>query len=521
LGRFARRRAGVLASSEFVAGESELERSSRTGLRTALTAVLAFVGTMLGFAVGAATNIATGLIPRGWDWAHDSAHMWTVTGILAVVAALLTALHVYVSLKQPTDAGAKAGHQVGTANRSTDIASNNTRTAATGSSDSGVGAVDTPRGPGRSVEVAKKPSEMTREERWDFFIAYASPDQMAAETLFELLSSPFRVFLDRRNLLPGDDWSSRLSAAQSLATVTLVLISSHTDIAYYQREEIARAIELTRREDDLHRVVPILLDEPANTVQLPYGLRLKQAISVTEAGGLVGVANQLKGALQHRMAMPASEIQQRYTSRNVLERAVRLVPRQSFNSNDGLLGAPSRAYVFVGDYDEQRHRTLRQILSNLWIGDAFERVDNSNVAWLALIFEVGELNRRKLDLLPATWKAAFRILSDPKRAARFEATDEETARLGRPPRDYYSDDQNSWYSSCTTDERRWSAHGELVEEVLGISWTCFTGTGITEQPSVQSAGIPSRVFFVKNLSMSSITYQVQDLGVPDDGTVLA
>jgi hypothetical protein len=446
-----------------------------------LTAVLAFVGTMLGFAVGAATNIATGLIPRGWDWAHDSAHMWTITGILAMVAALLAALHVYVSLKRPSDA------------------------------------IDTP---GRSVEVARRPSEMPREERWDFFIAYASPDQTAAETLFELLSPPFRVFLDRRNILPGDDWRSRLSAAQSQATVTLVLISSHTDIAYYQRDEIARAIELTRREDGPHRVVPILLDEPADTVQLPYGLRLKQAISVTDAGGLAGVANRLKSALQNRMAMPAKEIQQRYASRNVLEQAVRLVPRHSFNSN-GLLGAPSRSYVFVGDYAEQRHRTLRQILSNLWIGDAFERVDNSNVAWLALIFEVGELNRRKLDLLPATWKAAFRILSDPKRAACFEATDEETARLGRPPRDYYSDDQRPWYWSCSKHERRGLPHGPLLEEVLGIHWTCFSGTGITEQQSTQSAGIPSRVFFVKNLSMSSITYQVQDLGVPDDGIVLA
>lgn len=474
---------------------------------------------MLGFAVGATTNIATGLIPGGWDWAHDSATMWTVTGVLAVVAALLTAVHVYLGLKQPVAAGVKAGHRVGMANRSRDIPSSNTGTDVSGSADTIIGSVDTPRVPGWRVEVARRSSEMTREERWDFFIAYASPDQMAAETLFDLLSSSFRVFLDRRNLLPGDDWSSRLSAAQSLAAVTLVLISSRTDSAYYQREEIARAIELARREDDLHRVVPILLDEPADNVQLPYGLRLKQAISVTEAGGLARVSDRLKGALQYRMAMPASEIRQRHTSRAVPERAVRLVPQQTFNSN-GLLGVPSRAYVFVGDYDEQRHRTLRQILSNLWIGDAFERVDNSNIAWLALTFEVGELNRRKLDLLPATWKAAFRILSDPKRAARFVATDEELARLGRPPRNYYSDDQNSWYSSCTTDERRWTAHGELVEDVLGISWTCFTGTGITEQPA-QSAGIPSRVFFVRNLSLSSITYQVQDLGVPDDGTLLA
>ena len=52
------------------------------------------------------------------------------------------------------------------------------------------------------------------EDRWDFFIAYASPDRRAAETLHDLLSTVFRVFLDRRSLLPGDDWARRLSAAQ-------------------------------------------------------------------------------------------------------------------------------------------------------------------------------------------------------------------------------------------------------------------------------------------------------------------
>jgi hypothetical protein len=355
-----------------------------------------------------------------------------------------------------------------------------------------------------------------RQERWDCFIAYASPDRIAAETLYDLLSPSFRVFLDRRCLLPGDDWSSRLPAAQSRAVVTLVLISPNTDAAYYQREEVARAIELARSGDDLHTVIPVLLDETAERISLPYGLRLKQAISVAEAGGIAGVADQLRGALRYRLVMPAREIQQRFDDRAAVDRAVRLVSKQRFRRN-GLLGRPDLAYVFVGDYDEQRHRTLREILSNLWIGDAFERVDNSNVAWLALVFEVGELNHRKMDLFPATWKAAFRILSDPKRAACFLATDEELARLGRPPRDYYSDDQSFWHSCCTTNERRWTERGApTIEEMLGISWSCFRGTGITEP----STGVPSRVFFAKNLPMSSITYRVQELGTPDDNAVL-
>ena len=204
-----------------------------------------------------------------------------------------------------------------------------------------------------------------------------------------------------------------------------------------------------------------------------------------------------------------------------MDRAVRLIPKEGFD-RCGQLGLASRKYVFVGDYAEQRHRTLRQILSNLWIGDAFEEVDNSNIGWLALTFELGELNRRKMDLMPATWKAAFRILSDPRRAACFIATGEELTKLGRPPRDYYSSDQRFWYSRCSTQERQ-SKSGPhyFLHDALGISWLCFSGTGITEQPFAQdSGGIPSRVFFVKNLPLSSISYHIEELGTPDDDIVL-
>ncbi|MEQ4299847.1 toll/interleukin-1 receptor domain-containing protein [Plantactinospora sp. B6F1] len=361
---------------------------------------------------------------------------------------------------------------------------------------------------------------MTREDRWDFFIEYAPADRAAAEELYDLLSPPFRVFLDHRSLPPGDDRGDRLPAARRGTAITLMLISDATDRAYHQREEVAEAVELSRRENGAHRVVPILLNGSAGGGHLPFGLRLGQALPVTAAGGLPEVAGRLRETFRHRLAMPADELLRRYEERTVVERAVRLVPRDGFDPA-GQLGLGTRKYVFVGDHDEQRHRTLRQILANLWIGDAFEQVENSNGPWLALTFELGERNRRRMDLLPATWKAAFRILSDPARAACFAATDEERALLGRPPRNYYSGDQQAWYASCTIRERRYTPWGPdyFIREVLGISWLCFTGTGIT-QGTGQSTGLPSRVFFVRNLPLRGIDYQVQDLGVPDDDIVL-
>jgi hypothetical protein len=364
---------------------------------------------------------------------------------------------------------------------------------------------------------------MTGEDRWDFFIAYASSDKVAATALYDLLSPQFRVFLDWRSLLPGEDWNSRIPAAHSQSAITLVLISSSTDSAHYQQEEIVAAIERSRHASTSHQVVPIFLDGESEVVQLPYGLRLKQGISVREAGGLAQVAQRLKIALQQRLAMSAAEIQSRYDSRETVYRAVRLVPQEDFDRG-GLLGLASRKYVFVGDYAEQQHRTLRQILSNLWIGDAFEKVNNSNAGWLALVFELGELNRRKMDLMPATWKAAFRILSDPGRAACFTATDEELTKLGPPPRDYYDGDQRFWYSRCTIGDRRYTEWGVdyFLKVVLGISWLCFSGTGITKSSFPgNSGGIPSRVFFVRNLPLSDVSYRIENLGTPDDGIVLS
>ena len=355
---------------------------------------------------------------------------------------------------------------------------------------------------------------------WHFFLAHAGADMKAAETLYDLLSPNFKVFLDNRCLLPGDDWDQELSQAQSKSLITVILVSSQTGNAYYQREEIAIAIDMARNDKEKHRVIPIFLDAQANTAGgLPYGLRLKHSLSVPNEGSMEQIAQKLKELFQKFFAMPASQIKNRYDNQVLLERAIRLIPREDYRP-DGLLGKPERGYVFIGDYEEQRYRTLRQILANLLIGDAFEQVYNSNTEWLALIFDIGELNYRKLDLKPATWKAAFRILSDYKRLGCFEATEEERVKMGRPPRDYYSKDQQYWYERLTIGERRNTQLGVdfYIRSTLGIAWLCFNGRGITYPHN--SPTIPSRIFFIKNVPLAALSYKVQVLGTPEEEIVL-
>lgn len=133
---------------------------------------------------------------------------------------------------------------------------------------------------------------------WDFFLAHAGPDGPVAENLYDLLSPHCRVFLDSRVLILGDDWDRKLPAAQRDARVTVVLVSTLTDKAYYQREEIAAAIDMARRDETLHRVVPVYLDAASSAGDgVPYGLRLKHAVSAVGPGGLQDVAQKLLGLL--------------------------------------------------------------------------------------------------------------------------------------------------------------------------------------------------------------------------------
>jgi hypothetical protein len=127
--------------------------------------------------------------------------------------------------------------------------------------------------------------------KWDFFIAYASSDGEYAERLYDLLCSEARVFIDSRSLNPGDDWATVLPASQCAARVTVVLISSDTCTAYFQREEILSAIELSRKGD--HRVVPVYIGRAQVSDNVPYGLRLKQALFAPTKVELDEVADQL------------------------------------------------------------------------------------------------------------------------------------------------------------------------------------------------------------------------------------
>jgi TIR domain/CHAT domain len=129
---------------------------------------------------------------------------------------------------------------------------------------------------------------------WDFFIAHAGADKSAAEKLYDLLVPTTKVFLDSRSLMLGDNWDQKLASAQHTSLVTIVLISAKTEQAYYQKEEIATAIDMVRQAEDQHRVVPVYLDAGArNNTEIPYGLRRTHGLLLAGAEDLQTAANRL------------------------------------------------------------------------------------------------------------------------------------------------------------------------------------------------------------------------------------
>jgi hypothetical protein len=133
---------------------------------------------------------------------------------------------------------------------------------------------------------------------FDFFLAHSSRDGEVAERLYKLLDPHAKVFLDSKCLKLGDDWDLKLQHAQRSSRVTVVLVSSKTEAAYYEREEIAAALQMARQDGQKHRVVPVYLDSAVlDNGEVPYGLRLKHGLTLDISRDLTAVAEGLRELL--------------------------------------------------------------------------------------------------------------------------------------------------------------------------------------------------------------------------------
>jgi hypothetical protein len=151
---------------------------------------------------------------------------------------------------------------------------------------------------------------------------------------------------------------------------------------------------------------------------------------------------------------------------------------------------------------------------NLFVGKYLDELLQPDDSWSVVVIEAGSLYEKKLDLLPGTWKAIYRILTD-RRRLNVCTPAKYLDQLGSPPRDYW-DENREWYNRVREELL---SHGyplsedeKYLEASFGIRSMCFTGNG--RGPS------GSRIFFARNLLLTETRHWVIDLGKPSSGNTL-
>ena len=146
---------------------------------------------------------------------------------------------------------------------------------------------------------------------YDFFLAHASQDRVAAERLAHALKQTCRVFLGTEDVPPGVDWGSAIEEAQRRCRYTVAMISDATRRSPYVMEEIRAAIDRERFTQGAHGLIPLYInglpDDPDDFI---YGLRARQGVSIAGPTEFERAVRELKALVAPTAvaaAVPASD----------------------------------------------------------------------------------------------------------------------------------------------------------------------------------------------------------------------
>ena len=338
------------------------------------------------------------------------------------------------------------------------------------------------------------------------FISHSSKDKPIARKVAEQLRQMgWKVWIDEGELKPGDSLAEKLSSAISEVDIFVIILTNNSISSNWVKYELNNFIPTLVESNK--QIVPLLFDK----VQLPVNLR---GYLYADCTGDRDISIPISPALASFSIKPITkpkELQNRLKSKVIPKFCVRLIPSLEFKDNM-LLGKENRKYVAIGDYYENYGKSLREVLDNLYQGYYLDEIINANQSWSAIIFEVGELYRSMCDIMPATWKSVFRILTDKRRLGILEPTISDYQIMGKPPRDYYAGNQSEWQEKIRMYLGGYPNDEEVLKNLFGIISMCFQGTGIGPNGH--------RIFFAKNIAVEKLNFMVKDLGKYDDGILL-
>lgn len=230
------------------------------------------------------------------------------------------------------------------------------------------------------TDESATPQEPETVYDWDFFLAHPGADLNIAHNLYRELGTQAKVFLDAESLLLGDDWDDKLREAQQSSLISIVIVSPNTEKAYYQREEIAAAIQMAREDPRTHRVVPVYLQsKQIPSKEIPYGLRLKHSLTVPESGDLTEAGQRLLKTL---------EMMKRYEAKKeqvVAEQRVAIAQITNSNSNTEMLAGFNEVTKMVRPLLKTL-LILFIVMTVLLVGGLFmPQLDGVKTLWAAVI----------------------------------------------------------------------------------------------------------------------------------------
>lgn len=129
------------------------------------------------------------------------------------------------------------------------------------------------------------------------FLLHARSDEKAVLRLYNrLVKAGADVWLDRKNLLPGEDWQSEIRQAIHSSDIVIVCLSNQfNQQGGYRHEELRIALEKANSlPDDEIFIIPARLE----TCELPEILGRWQCVDLFEPKGY----RKLLGALKEHIA---------------------------------------------------------------------------------------------------------------------------------------------------------------------------------------------------------------------------
>jgi len=102
-----------------------------------------------------------------------------------------------------------------------------------------------------------------KNDDFEIFISYASPDIDQARQIYRPMRHRGRVFFAEECLQPGDDWRTRINEALFEALVIVVLLTRNSRYALYQTGECSAALGRWRENKEGVRIVPVFGNDEA------------------------------------------------------------------------------------------------------------------------------------------------------------------------------------------------------------------------------------------------------------------